>query len=184
MGFGLGPRVLIGGQTLEAQGLSSSVAAYATEPCSACPKRWRRARAARPSRAKFRIPTIRVTSFNEAQPGLRRFFSQMATYLGLIGLVSLLVGGIGVASAVSTFMRRQRPTIAILKCPRRGLASAPDGLPPADSDRGGRCQRGGSRSRSGPAVDHRGRPGRHPAHRGVVAARPADPRAERSPWAC
>ncbi|MGH7335010.1 MAG: ABC transporter permease, partial [Candidatus Rokuibacteriota bacterium] len=35
--------------------------------------------------------------------------------LGLIGLVSLLVGGIGVASAVATFVRRQRPTIATLK---------------------------------------------------------------------
>jgi putative ABC transport system permease protein len=61
-------------------------------------------------------PAVRVSSFNEAQPGLRRFFTQMTTYLGLVGLVSLLVGGIGVASAVATFVRRQRPTIAILKC--------------------------------------------------------------------
>src|SRR5439155_924496 len=50
-----------------------------------------------------------------AQPGLRRFFSQLASYLGLVGLASLLVGGIGVASSVATFVRRQAPTIAILK---------------------------------------------------------------------
>src|SRR5439155_1503371 len=60
-------------------------------------------------------PGVRVASYDEAQPGLRRFFSQLASYLGLVGLASLLVGGIGVASSVATFVRRQAPTIAILK---------------------------------------------------------------------
>ena len=60
-------------------------------------------------------PGVRVASYDEAQPGLRRFFSQLASYLGLVGLASLLVGGIGVASSVATFVRRQTPTIAILK---------------------------------------------------------------------
>jgi len=58
---------------------------------------------------------VRVSSYDDAQPGLRKFFSQMTTYLGLVGLVSLLVGGIGVASSVTTFLRRRLPTIAILK---------------------------------------------------------------------
>jgi putative ABC transport system permease protein len=59
---------------------------------------------------------IRVTAYEEAQPGLRRFFDQLTTYLGLVGLVSLLVGGIGVAASVRTFVERKRTTIAILKC--------------------------------------------------------------------
>ncbi|RPH77908.1 MAG: FtsX-like permease family protein, partial [Candidatus Rokuibacteriota bacterium] len=37
------------------------------------------------------------------------------TYLGLVGLASLLVGGIGVAASVSAFVARQVPTIAALK---------------------------------------------------------------------
>ncbi|MGH7324801.1 MAG: ABC transporter permease, partial [Candidatus Rokuibacteriota bacterium] len=61
-------------------------------------------------------PSVRVTAFDDAQPGLRRFFSQLATYLGLVGLASLFVGGIGVASSVTMFVRRQLPTIAVLKC--------------------------------------------------------------------
>ncbi|MGH7312400.1 MAG: ABC transporter permease, partial [Candidatus Rokuibacteriota bacterium] len=61
-------------------------------------------------------PSVRVTAFDEARPGLRRFFSQLATYLGLVGLASLFVGGIGVASSVTMFVRRQLPTIAVLKC--------------------------------------------------------------------
>jgi putative ABC transport system permease protein len=60
-------------------------------------------------------PAVRVVTYDDAQPGLRRFFGQMTTYLGLVGLVALLVGGIGVASSVFTFMRRRLATIAILK---------------------------------------------------------------------
>jgi putative ABC transport system permease protein len=59
---------------------------------------------------------VRITAYDRAQPGLRRFFAQLTTYLGLVGLVSLLVGGIGVAATVRTFLRRALPTIAVLKC--------------------------------------------------------------------
>jgi putative ABC transport system permease protein len=61
-------------------------------------------------------PSVRVTAFDEARPGLRRFFSQLATYLGLVGLASLFVGGIGVASSVTMFVRRQLATLVVLKC--------------------------------------------------------------------
>ena len=60
-------------------------------------------------------PGVRVAAYDEAQPGLRRFFVQLTTYLGLVGLASLLVGGIGVAASVSAFVARQVPTIATLK---------------------------------------------------------------------
>jgi putative ABC transport system permease protein len=60
-------------------------------------------------------PGVRVSAYDEAQPGLRRFFSQLTSYLGLVGLASLLVGGIGVAAAVSAFVARQTPTLAALK---------------------------------------------------------------------
>jgi len=60
-------------------------------------------------------PGVRIAAYDEAQPGLRRFFSQLTIYLGLVGLASLLVGGIGVAASVSAFVARQVPTIAVLK---------------------------------------------------------------------
>jgi putative ABC transport system permease protein len=60
-------------------------------------------------------PGVRVAAYDEAQPGLRRFFTQLTTYLGLVGLASLLVGGIGVAASVAAFVARQTPTIAALK---------------------------------------------------------------------
>jgi putative ABC transport system permease protein len=61
-------------------------------------------------------PAVRVVTFDESRPGLRRSLSQATTYLGLVGLVSFLVGGVGVAASVTTFLRRRLTTIAVLKC--------------------------------------------------------------------
>ena len=61
-------------------------------------------------------PAVRVATFDEAQPGLRRFFDQLTAYLRLVGVTSLLVGGIGVAAAVRAFLARKVGTIAILRC--------------------------------------------------------------------
>jgi putative ABC transport system permease protein len=112
----LGPRVLIAGPTLERTGLLQvgSRVRYRTLvrlPASVTT----RAAGAALARA-LGDPAVRVAAFDEAQPGLRRFFAQLATYLGLVGLASLLVGGVGIASSVTTFLRRQFATIAILKC--------------------------------------------------------------------
>jgi putative ABC transport system permease protein len=114
--FSVGPRVLIAEDALERTGLVrfGSRVRYRTlvrllPPAPAGRVRDDLARA-------LDDPGVRVVAFDEGQGGLRRFFSQLTTYLGLVGLVSLLVGGIGVASAVRTFIRRKTPTIAILKC--------------------------------------------------------------------
>ncbi len=40
----------------------------------------------------------------------------MARFLGLVGLAALLLGGIGVASAVHVFVKRKLDTVAVLRC--------------------------------------------------------------------
>src|SRR5206468_7103329 len=60
-------------------------------------------------------PAVRVLTYAQAQPGLRRFWDQLTMYLGLTGLVALMVGGIGVAVSVRAFVRDKLATIAILK---------------------------------------------------------------------
>jgi putative ABC transport system permease protein len=112
----LGPRILIAAPVLDESGLirpGSRVRyrALLRLPESMAP------RAAREALARdLADPAVRVAAYDEAQPGLRRFFTQLTTYLGLAGLASLFQGGIGVAAAVTTFVRRRRPTIAVLKC--------------------------------------------------------------------
>ena len=111
----LGPRVFVSAETLERSGLLQFGSRVRHRTVVKLPP----ALAARELREdlarRISDPGVRVSSYDEAQPGLRKFFTQLTMYLGLVGLASLLVGGIGVASSVATFVRRQQTTIAILK---------------------------------------------------------------------
>src|SRR5437773_280195 len=66
--------------------------------------------------ARLSDSTVRVTTYSQAQPGVRRFWNQLTVYLGLTGLVALMVGGIGVATSVRAFVHGKLDTIAVLKC--------------------------------------------------------------------
>ena len=111
----LGPRVFLSPAALERAGLVTFGSRVRYRALVRLPE----SLAAGPTRAALARdiadPGVRVAAYDEAQPGLRRFFTQLTIYLGLVGLASLLVGGIGVAAAVSAFVSRQVPTIAALK---------------------------------------------------------------------
>jgi putative ABC transport system permease protein len=112
----LGPRVLVAAPTLPRTGLVQIGSRVRYRTLARLPAE-QTARAAVDDLARaIGDPTVRIAAFDESQPGLRRFFTQLAAYLGLVGLASLLVGGVGIASTVATFLRRQLATIAILKC--------------------------------------------------------------------
>lgn len=57
-----------------------------------------------------------VRTFTNAQPSLRRSFERMGRYLGLVGLLSLLVGGVGVAQVARVWLGSRMDDIAILRC--------------------------------------------------------------------
>jgi putative ABC transport system permease protein len=112
----LGPRVLISAETLSQSGLVAPGSRVRHRLLFRLPPGVLPAEAREALAAAVDDPSIRVSAYDEGQAGLRRFLDQLGTYLGLVGLVSLLVGGVGVAASVATFMRRRRPTIAALKC--------------------------------------------------------------------
>ena len=66
----------------------------------------------------------------DAAPGLQQFLADITMFLSLVGLATLLVGGIGVADAVRAFVERRTGTIAVLKClgASRGTIFATYGL--------------------------------------------------------
>ncbi|MEK7700708.1 MAG: FtsX-like permease family protein, partial [candidate division NC10 bacterium] len=120
----LGPHVLIAGHALERTGLVQVGSRVRHRTLVRLPDRLAPRAAYAQLARELADPSVRLAVFDDAQPGLRRFFAQLASYLGLVGLASLLVGGIGVASSVATFIRRQLGTIAVLKClgaPSRAL---------------------------------------------------------------
>ena len=47
---------------------------------------------------------------------LTEAFGSLGRYLGLVGLMAMLLGGIGVASAVHAYVREKVPQIAVLRC--------------------------------------------------------------------
>ena len=58
----------------------------------------------------------RVRDTRAAAPGVRRFIDRLTLYLSLVGLTTLLVGGLGVMNAVKSYLDGKLATIATLKC--------------------------------------------------------------------
>ena len=59
---------------------------------------------------------VRVQSYVDAQPALRDGIQRVGRFLGLVALVSLVLGGIGVAQTVRAWLSSRLDAIAILKC--------------------------------------------------------------------
>jgi putative ABC transport system permease protein len=66
--------------------------------------------------AAFAKERPRIADFREAQPQVKRFLDRMTSFLSLVSLVALLVGGLGVANATRAFIQQKLDTIAIMKC--------------------------------------------------------------------
>lgn len=112
--FSLGPRVLIAAEDLDRTGLIRPGSRVRHRTLFRLPED-RDAQALRDRLAEALPAVQRVSTYAQAQPGLRRFWDQLTMYLGLTGLVALMVGGIGVAVSVNAFVRQKLPSIAILK---------------------------------------------------------------------
>ena len=112
----IGPRALIALDALPSTGLivPGSMVQYAVRATLPDPTR---------------IPTIltelrrdfpgegwRIRDPHDAAPGVTRFIDQTSLFLTLVGLTSLLVGGIGVANGVRAWLDARARTIATLRC--------------------------------------------------------------------
>ena len=112
--FSLGPRVLIAGADLDRTGLIRPGSRVRYRTLFRLPE-GRDAQVFR-DRLALALPAAqRVATYTQAQPGLRRFWDQLTMYLGLTGLVALMVGGIGVAVSVNAFVREKQSAIATMK---------------------------------------------------------------------
>lgn len=109
--FTLGPRVLADSDGLVATGLiqPGSLITYATRIAGNPPPTAAMVEAALADEA------WRVRGRENAAAGTRRFLETIARFLTWAGLSALLVGGVGVASAVSAALEARRPILAVLK---------------------------------------------------------------------
>ncbi len=114
--FSLGPRLLVARESLAATKLiqpGSQIRYHmrAVLPADADYTEWTEKLA-----QTFPNAGWRVRGADEAAPGVRRFMDRMSLFLSFVGLTVLLVGGIGVAGTVSSFLATKNATIATLKC--------------------------------------------------------------------
>ncbi len=59
---------------------------------------------------------VRVETWADAQPGIRDDLERLSHYLGLVALLSLLVGGVGVAQGIRAWLMQRLDALAVLKC--------------------------------------------------------------------
>ena len=120
-GFSFGPRVLLSMDGLRATGLlqPGTVIRYVYKlrlggPDANAPlAEVRRIKAE--LHARFDPLGIQVRDYTEAGRGIKDFLDNLAMYLTLVGLLSLLVGGVGVANGVQGYLEGKTGTIATFK---------------------------------------------------------------------
>lgn len=107
-----GARALISASALPATGLvlPGAMIRHALRVTTATPDLGDRVR------ARFPGQGLRVRGPREAAAGVVRFIDQTGLFLTLVGLTSLLVGGIGVGNGVRAWLDARYRTIATLRC--------------------------------------------------------------------
>ena len=113
---GFGPRVLISSQTLALTELEKpgSFISYRTKILLDNPQDIAKAEADIGEALKQTHARLRNTS--SAAPGFDAFIARAEAFLILVGLTALLIGGIGVGSAVRAWLHGRMPVIATFKC--------------------------------------------------------------------
>ena len=112
----LGPRLMIGIAALPATGLVQPGSLLAYNLRAVLPPGTDPVATAEAIRTAFPNTGWRIRQAGDAAPGIGRFVDQTALFLTLVGLTSLLVGGIGVATGVRAWLEARARSIATLRC--------------------------------------------------------------------
>lgn len=115
-----GPRVLVSLETLSATGLAKpgSLTRWSYRVLIADGGRYgeREFKSLRSSLTKtFPDAGYTINDRRDPSPGARRAVDRLGQFLTLVGLATLLIGGAGVANAVSAYLEKKTQTIAVLR---------------------------------------------------------------------
>jgi putative ABC transport system permease protein len=111
-----GPRVYIPARYLDRTGLLGFGARAEWEIYLKLPSGQDAQQIATRERSGLAAERIQIRTVLDDQESLNQTLTRLSGYLGLVALVALLLGGIGVASAVVVFIRQRIDTIAVLRC--------------------------------------------------------------------
>lgn len=114
-GFSLGPPMIVQTADLAESGLLVPGSLFETKYKLALPPTADLAQLEAAAEARFADKGLRWSDSREAAPGVQRFVDRMGSFLVLVGLAGLAVGGVGVSSAVRAYLEGKVPVIATLK---------------------------------------------------------------------
>lgn len=112
----IGPRVFIpekylAGTQLLVFGSTAEYGVLAKVPSSVDPKK-----IIAPLRPSLERQQLRAITVDQSERNATEAIQELSRFIGIVGLVALLLGGVGVASGVRAFVSRKIDTVAILRC--------------------------------------------------------------------
>ncbi len=114
-GFDLAPPTLMRADALEGSGLLAPGTLFDSEYRLALPAGADLSALEQRAKARFADDGMRWRDSRNAAPGMTRFVERIGSFLVLVGLAGLAVGGIGVSAAVRAYLDGKEPVIATLK---------------------------------------------------------------------
>lgn len=114
--FSIGPRVFISRASLDESGLVQPGSRVKHRTLVKLPHNFDLEKAQVLLERGLTDKSTSVRSYKDMQSSLSSSIERMGQYLGALGVIALLMGGIGVAMIVRTFMAQKLDTLAIMNC--------------------------------------------------------------------
>lgn len=114
-GFTLGPRTIVRTEDLAGSGLLEPGSLFDTRYRLSLPQDVALDALKSETETRFRDTGVRWRDARSAAPGMQRFVDRMGSFLILVGLAGLAVGGVGIGSAVQSYIDGKIQVIAALK---------------------------------------------------------------------
>jgi putative ABC transport system permease protein len=112
----IGPRVIVSHETMDAARLIGFGSLGRYEVYLRLPDRVEREALGERYDALFQGQSVGYRLAEQQARRLSNGVRFLARFLALVGLAALLLGGVGVASAIHVYVRERRPAIAVLRC--------------------------------------------------------------------
>jgi putative ABC transport system permease protein len=112
----VGPRVMITRQGLDRTGLITPGSRAAERYLFALPPKGGPDVAEVRAVLKQAFPEATIADYRETHPIITRGLDRSTTFLSLIGLIALVIGAMGVASAMHGHLQQKLDSIAVMKC--------------------------------------------------------------------
>ena len=114
-GFTLGPRTVVRSEALASSGLLAAGSMYETRYRLLLPPGADLQTLKTEAESTFHDKGMRWTDSRRAAPGAENFVDRIGSFLVLVGLAGLAVGGVGISAAIRSYLDGKVETIATLK---------------------------------------------------------------------